>query len=78
MRYTHHCVNHSVNFVDPLTGAHTNRIEGVWEVKIKARIKSERGMKKTVLPGILDECLWRTWFFDQAKKNRLVSTSMVW
>ena len=69
MRYTHQWVNHSLHFVDPITGAHTNRIEGVWEVKIKHRVKSERGMKKTVMPSFLDECLWRSWYFDQARKT---------
>ncbi|KAE9040773.1 hypothetical protein PR003_g21653 [Phytophthora rubi] len=57
MRYSHQWVNHSKNCVDPTTGAHTNRIEGVWEVKIKARMKSERGVRKNLVPGYLDECL---------------------
>ncbi|OWZ22610.1 hypothetical protein PHMEG_0002659 [Phytophthora megakarya] len=39
--YTHQWVNHSQTFVDPTTGACTNRIVGVWEVKIKARVESE-------------------------------------
>jgi hypothetical protein len=39
MRYTHRWVNHSKNFVDPTTGAHTNTIEGAWEIRVKRYFK---------------------------------------
>jgi hypothetical protein len=63
MEYSHDWVNHSMNFVDPETGAHTNTIEGVWEIRIKRFIKSIRGMTNKHLESYLDEYMWRSWFF---------------
>ncbi|ETI37763.1 hypothetical protein F443_16371, partial [Phytophthora nicotianae P1569] len=63
MEYTHSWVNHSLNFVDPITGTHTNTIEGLWETRIKRHIKSMRGMTKKRLDEYLDEYMWRSWFF---------------
>lgn len=64
MNYRHQCVNHKRNFVDPTTGAHTNSIEGCWEVKVKQRLKAMRGLNKEIVPAYLHECLWRSWFFN--------------
>ena len=63
MEYSHDYVNHSINFVDPVTGAHTNTIEGLWEIHIKRHIKRMRGVRKNIVDGYLDEFMWRSWFF---------------
>jgi transposase-like protein len=64
MKYTHQWVCHDDNFVDPVTGVHTNEIEGVWEIRVKRFAKQMRGVKKELLPSYLDEFLWRSWFFN--------------
>ncbi len=44
---SHATVNHSVNFVDPVTGAHTQAIESYWN-KHKIRIKSMLGCNRVL------------------------------
>jgi hypothetical protein len=63
MEYQHSWVNHSENFVDPVSDAHTNTIEGLWEIRIKQHIKRMRGMERKELEAYLDEYMWRSWFF---------------
>ena len=55
-------VNHSENFVDPYTGAHTNTIEGLWS-QVKRKLKAMNGTLRSQLPGYLDEFNWRKVYF---------------
>ena len=54
----HRTVNHSVNFVDPVTGVHINHIESYWN-RVKYKFKRMKGCSKEMLGGYLDEFLWR-------------------
>ena len=57
----HQTVNHSVNFVDPQTGTHTQNIESYW-AKTKYKFKVMKGVKAEYLPSYLDERMWRDRF----------------
>jgi len=57
-RYLHQEVDHSKNFVDPKTGACTNRIEAMWN-SCKKKFKTMCGVQQSMLPSYLDEFLWR-------------------
>lgn len=56
--YIHLTMNHSENFVDLYTGAHTNTIEEVWSL-VKRMLKAMNGAHGEKLPGYLDEFNWR-------------------
>ena len=58
----HRTVNHSENFIDPETGAHTNTIEGLWN-GIKIRI-SPRNRNKNTITNHLLEFIWRKRNYD--------------
>lgn len=66
MHYSHQWVNHQQNFVDPITGAHTQSIESVWENRVKYNLKKMRGICKDLLPSYLDFYLWKTWFLPES------------
>ena len=49
--YIHVSVNHSKNIVDPDSGAHTNTIEGVWDL-VKKKLKWMCGTLYEYIPTI--------------------------
>ena len=51
-------VNHSVTFVDPTTGVHTQNVESYW-CRVKTKLKRMRGCHAHQLPSYLDEFMWR-------------------
>ena len=56
--YQHLTVNHSINFVDPVTFANTNTVENFW-MRAKHPSKKARGTKNDMLPSYLQEFMWR-------------------
>ena len=56
--YQHMTVNHSENFVDPVTGAHTQNIKSGWN-QVKFDIKAGNGMSRDHLEDYLHEAMWR-------------------
>jgi transposase-like protein len=58
MGYTHFTVNHSINFIDPQTGAHTQNVERSWK-SAKERNKRHNGTHRQMLDSYLCEWMWR-------------------
>lgn len=56
----HRIVVHQNNFVDPLTGVHTQEIESAW-ARLKYYVKREKGIRQLDLQDFLDEQMWRDW-----------------
>ena len=54
----HSTVNHSVTFVDPTTGTHTQHIESYWN-RVKAKLKRMKGCHANQLTSYLDEFMWQ-------------------
>lgn len=57
LNFCHETVNHSVNFVNPLNGTHTQNVESLWN-KLKKRIKKENGCSVNSLNNKLREWMW--------------------
>lgn len=56
----HRTVVHQNNFVDPLTGIHTQEAESAW-ARLKYHSKREKGIRSEHLQGFLNEQMWRDW-----------------
>ena len=59
--YVHFTVNHSENYVDPVTGATTNHVESVWQ-KLKVAHVKRYGTARSTLDSHPFEFLWRQRF----------------
>ena len=62
----HKTVIHSVNFIDRVTGVHTNHIESYWN-RVK-KFKRMKGVSKDLLDSYLDEFMWRERYGDAKRK----------
>lgn len=56
----HRIVVHAQNFVDPVTGVHTQEVESCWN-NLKLGQKVRRGIRREDLQSYLDEQMWRQW-----------------
>ncbi|KCZ79656.1 hypothetical protein H312_02962, partial [Anncaliia algerae PRA339] len=59
--YQHRTVNHSRNFVDPVSRACTNHIESMWQ-KLKGKSKERFGTHRSTLESHIYEFIWRKKF----------------
>lgn len=64
--FEHYTVNHSANFKDPITGVHTNTIEGAWR-HAKHRLPEYR-RNKSDYPGYFARYL----FFTHCRRHHLI------
>ena len=56
----HRIVVHQNNFVDPVTGVHTQEAESAW-ARAKYHVKREKGIRQGDVQDFLDEHMWRDW-----------------
>ena len=56
--YIHWNVNHEDGFVNPLSGMHTNTVEGMWAL-LRGYLRKYRGIRLEQLQSFLDEFAFR-------------------
>lgn len=69
--YVHKTVNHSRNFVDPITGVCTNYVEGYWS-SFKQYLRRLGVMQSPMLLEYIDQFMWRQ-FYGQTPAERFHS-----
>ncbi|XP_039297793.1 uncharacterized protein LOC120354530 [Nilaparvata lugens] len=77
-QYNQETVNHSLHFVNPQTGAHTQGIEGTWRLA-KHRNKIQCGTNCNMLEPYLAEFMWRRKFAGHDLFQQILNhISMQW
>ena len=54
----HNTVNHSIEFINPTTGVHTQSVESYWN-RQKTKLKRMKGVVFNGISGYLDKFMWR-------------------
>ena len=71
---SHSTVNHSLHFVDPATGVHTQHIESYWN-RVKHKFKRMKGVHLQQMASYLDEYMWRK---RHGKTTSLAFQNIIW
>ena len=58
MGFNHQTVNHSINFINPMIGAHTQHRERAWKAA-KERNKRHNGTHRGMIDSYMCEFMWR-------------------
>jgi transposase-like protein len=69
--YTHQSVNHSLHFKDPVTGVHTNSIEGLWN--LLRRWMPKFGTTKDNYASYFVEFIYRRRYFSNIEREQRFS-----
>ena len=57
---TRRVVEHAANFLDPVTGVHTQEVESAWS-RSKCKVKMRKGVRSYDSQSFLNEHMWRDW-----------------